>query len=233
MENNDTARDQQGSDREYDTRGQEMGGTRGSTQNQEKKIIKINTRVPRVPQWLKIDHTMKLRIPIKKAKELANRLLEMDDDVDVQIRFGSGDKGSVDFRYEPLNVNEQGDGEKSGWGAAEDFSQRQRGGESALGAQAKSERETGWQTGVQTRSAELTEGASRGGAVESGSEETSRDMAAESAAAKSGEETRSMQGESAQGMGRDEAEEEDVSTVMSVECTPYDTEEEEPTRQTG
>lgn len=65
-----------------------------------KKIIKINTHLPAIPDWLKINNSIIIPVPLKNAKELAQKLLEVDDDVEIKLNFVSGKKTAVEIQYE-------------------------------------------------------------------------------------------------------------------------------------
>ena len=66
----------------------------------QKNVIKITTHLPAIPEWLKINNSITIPLPVKKAKELAQKLLEVDDDVEVKLDFASGKEPSVEIRYE-------------------------------------------------------------------------------------------------------------------------------------
>ena len=66
-----------------------------------KKIIKISAHLPAIPDWLKINNSIIIPVPLKKAKELAQKLLEVDDDVEIKLNFVSGKKTAVEIQYEP------------------------------------------------------------------------------------------------------------------------------------
>jgi hypothetical protein len=65
-----------------------------------KKIIKISAHLPAIPDWLKINNSIIIPVPLKKAKELAQKLLEVDDDVEIKLNFVSGKKTEVEIQYE-------------------------------------------------------------------------------------------------------------------------------------
>jgi hypothetical protein len=65
-----------------------------------RKIVKIITHLPSIPNWLKIDNSITIPLPLKSAKELAQKLLEMQDDVEIEISFASGKETSVELKYE-------------------------------------------------------------------------------------------------------------------------------------
>ena len=65
-----------------------------------KKIVKISTHLPAIPDWLKINNSIIIPVPLKNAKELAQKLLEVDDDVEIKLNFVSGKKTAVEIQYE-------------------------------------------------------------------------------------------------------------------------------------
>jgi hypothetical protein len=65
-----------------------------------KKIIKINAHLPAIPDWLKINNSITIPLPIKSAKELAEKLLEIQDDAEIKINFSSGKKTTVEIDWE-------------------------------------------------------------------------------------------------------------------------------------
>jgi hypothetical protein len=65
-----------------------------------KKIIKISAHLPAIPDWLKINNSIIIPVPLKNAKELAQKLLEVDDDVEIKLNFVSGKKTAVEIQYE-------------------------------------------------------------------------------------------------------------------------------------
>jgi hypothetical protein len=65
-----------------------------------KTIIKINTYLAAIPNWLKIDNSITIPLPLKSAKELAKKLLEMQDDAEIEINFASGKQTLVEIKYE-------------------------------------------------------------------------------------------------------------------------------------
>jgi hypothetical protein len=66
-----------------------------------KKILKINTRLPAIPDWLKVHNSITLPLPLKSARELAKKLLDIQDDVEIELNFASGKKTTVEIKYEP------------------------------------------------------------------------------------------------------------------------------------
>jgi len=65
-----------------------------------KKILKITTHLPAIPSWLKINNSISFNLPLKSAKELAAKLLEIKEDVEVEINFAAGKEPSVEITYE-------------------------------------------------------------------------------------------------------------------------------------
>ena len=66
-----------------------------------KKVIKITTHVPALPDWLKISNAVTIPLPLKNAKELAQKLSEIDDDIEIKVNFTSGKKTALEIFYEP------------------------------------------------------------------------------------------------------------------------------------
>jgi len=65
-----------------------------------KKILKINTHLPAIPDWLKVNNSITLPLPLKSARELANKLLEVREDIEIELNFSTGKKTSVEIKYE-------------------------------------------------------------------------------------------------------------------------------------
>ena len=64
------------------------------------KIIKIIAHLPAIPDWLKIDNSITVPLPMKSAKELAQKLLAVDDDVEIKLNFASVKKTTVEINWE-------------------------------------------------------------------------------------------------------------------------------------
>ena len=64
------------------------------------KVIKITVYVPAIPDWLKINSSITIPLPLKKAKELAQKLLEVQDDVEIKLNFASGKKTNVEINWD-------------------------------------------------------------------------------------------------------------------------------------
>jgi hypothetical protein len=65
-----------------------------------KKVLKITTHLPVLPEWLKINNSINFPLPLKSAKELANKLLEVKDDVEIKLNFSTGKKINIEISYE-------------------------------------------------------------------------------------------------------------------------------------
>jgi S-adenosylmethionine synthetase len=65
-----------------------------------KKVLKINTHLPAIPDWLKINNSITLPLPLKSAKELAKKLLEVREDVEIELNFAAGKETIVEIKYE-------------------------------------------------------------------------------------------------------------------------------------
>ena len=65
-----------------------------------KKVIKIIAHLPAIPDWLKISNSITVPLPLKSAKELAQKLMEIRDDVEIELNFASGKKTTVEIKYE-------------------------------------------------------------------------------------------------------------------------------------
>ncbi len=64
------------------------------------KVIKITTQLPAIPDWLKINNSITIPLPLKNAKELAQKLMDVQDDVEIKVSFASGKKTTVKIDYE-------------------------------------------------------------------------------------------------------------------------------------
>lgn len=65
-----------------------------------KKVLKITTRLPAIPDWLKINNSIIVPLPLKRARELASKLLEVKEDAEIEINFASGKETAVEIKYE-------------------------------------------------------------------------------------------------------------------------------------
>jgi hypothetical protein len=64
------------------------------------KVLKINTHIPAIPDWLKISKSFSFKLPLATARELAKKLSEVQKDVDVEIKFDTGKEIAVEIKYE-------------------------------------------------------------------------------------------------------------------------------------
>ncbi len=65
-----------------------------------KTILKITTHLPAIPDWLKINNSITIPLPLKRAKELATKLLEVQEDAEIELNFATGKETSVEIKYE-------------------------------------------------------------------------------------------------------------------------------------
>ena len=65
-----------------------------------KKVINITTHLQALPDWLKINNSIAVPLQLKSAKELAQKLLEVHDDVEINLNFLSGEQTTVEIKYE-------------------------------------------------------------------------------------------------------------------------------------
>jgi hypothetical protein len=72
-----------------------------------KKVIKITTHLAAIPSWLKINNSISFNLPLQSSKELATKLLEIREDVEVEINFATGKEPSVEINYESRKDTEK------------------------------------------------------------------------------------------------------------------------------
>jgi hypothetical protein len=65
-----------------------------------KKVIKIIAHLPAIPDWLKINNSITVPLPLKSAKELAQKLMEVQEDVVINLNFASGKKTTVEINWD-------------------------------------------------------------------------------------------------------------------------------------
>ena len=65
-----------------------------------KKVLKITAHLPAIPEWLKINNSITIPLPLKSAKELAEKLLEVQEDAEIELNFAAGKESSVEIKYE-------------------------------------------------------------------------------------------------------------------------------------
>ncbi len=66
-----------------------------------KKVLRIITHLKAIPDWLKINNSITLPLPLKSAKELAKKLLEVQEDVEIELNFSTGKETTIEIKYEP------------------------------------------------------------------------------------------------------------------------------------
>jgi len=64
------------------------------------KVINITAHLPAIPEWLKINNTITIPLPLKSAKELAQKLLEVQGDAEIKLNFTSGKKTVVEINWD-------------------------------------------------------------------------------------------------------------------------------------
>lgn len=64
------------------------------------KVLKITAHLPAIPNWLKINNSITLPLPLKSAKELAKKLLEVQEDVEIELNFATGTETTLEIKYE-------------------------------------------------------------------------------------------------------------------------------------
>jgi hypothetical protein len=65
-----------------------------------KKVLKITTHLPVIPGWLKINNSITIPLPLQSAKELAKKLLEIQEDAEIELNIVTGKETSVEIKYE-------------------------------------------------------------------------------------------------------------------------------------
>jgi hypothetical protein len=66
-----------------------------------KRVLKITAHLPVMPKWLKINNSVTLPLPLKSARELVSKLLEVKEDVEIELNFLTGKAIAVEIKYEP------------------------------------------------------------------------------------------------------------------------------------
>jgi hypothetical protein len=64
------------------------------------KVIRITAHLPAIPEWLKINNSITVPLPLKSAKELAQKLLEVEGDAEIKLNFASGKKTTVEISWD-------------------------------------------------------------------------------------------------------------------------------------
>jgi hypothetical protein len=65
-----------------------------------KRVLKITTHLPAMPEWLKINNSISIPLPLKSAKALAKRLLEVQEDAEIELNFATGKETNVEIKFE-------------------------------------------------------------------------------------------------------------------------------------
>ena len=66
-----------------------------------KKVLRITTYLSAIPNWLKINNSITIPLPLKSAKKLAKKLLEVQEDVEIELNFSTGKETTVEIKFEP------------------------------------------------------------------------------------------------------------------------------------
>ena len=69
--------------------------------NEAGEILRITTHLAAIPNWLKINNSITIPLPLKSAKKLAKKLLEVQYDVEIELNFSTGKKTTVEIKFEP------------------------------------------------------------------------------------------------------------------------------------
>ena len=72
-----------------------------------KKVLRITTHLPAIPNWLKINNSITIPLPLKSTKELAAKLLEVKEDIEIELNLATGKETTVEINYELKNENEK------------------------------------------------------------------------------------------------------------------------------
>jgi hypothetical protein len=65
-----------------------------------KKVLTITTHLHAISDWLKINNSITLPLPLKNAKELAKKLLEVQEDIEIKLNFATGKETNVEINIE-------------------------------------------------------------------------------------------------------------------------------------
>ena len=65
------------------------------------RTIRVNAQLPGVPEWLKINGSVVIPLPLKSVREMAQKLAEVaeGDSVNLEISFAKGKGVTLDFKY--------------------------------------------------------------------------------------------------------------------------------------
>jgi len=65
-----------------------------------RRVLRITTHLPAIPNWLKINNSITIPLPLKSAKDLAKKLLEVQEDVEIELNIATGKEATVEIKYE-------------------------------------------------------------------------------------------------------------------------------------
>ena len=68
-----------------------------------KKVLIITTHFPAIPNWLKINNSITIPLSLKSAKELAKKLSEVQEDIEIELNFSAGKEPTVEIKYETMS----------------------------------------------------------------------------------------------------------------------------------
>jgi hypothetical protein len=72
-----------------------------------KKVLRIISHFKAIPDWLKINNTITIPLPLKSAKELAKKLLEVEEDAEIELNFATGKETRIEIKYELKEENKK------------------------------------------------------------------------------------------------------------------------------
>ena len=64
------------------------------------QVLRINTHLKAIPDWLKVNSSLTIPVPLKSAKELAKKLLEVQEDVEIELNFATGKETALEISFE-------------------------------------------------------------------------------------------------------------------------------------
>lgn len=65
-----------------------------------KNVLRITAHLPSIPGWLKINNSVTIPLPLKSAKELAKKLLEVQEDVEIELNLATGKDTNVEINFD-------------------------------------------------------------------------------------------------------------------------------------
>ncbi len=66
-----------------------------------KKVLRITAHLKAIPDWLKVNNSITVPLPLESAKDLAKKLLEVQEDVELELSFSTGKRSTVEVKFEP------------------------------------------------------------------------------------------------------------------------------------